>query len=150
MSILTKLGLAAGLVLALCAGIWGYGRLQYSAGARDARALIQREQIDIALGQQVEKDRADAEYRGRVLATQMARKDLAGKLVDSDRMLRSLRKRLLDAGTCSGLNDAGEDWIGVLGASWAEYTDMAGEAGRLADKVTGLQGYVRAVSSDAH
>jgi hypothetical protein len=76
-------------VLAILATVWAYGRWQYSQSASDERAAIQQQQIAIALGQQVEKDRADAQYRGRVLATQMAQKDLAGKLADSGRMLHS-------------------------------------------------------------
>jgi hypothetical protein len=135
---------AAGLLLALAA-VWGYGAHKYKQGASQERAKLERQQIDIALGQQVEKDRADAIYRGQILASQATAKKWAAELDSTGRMLQSLRKQLQTAGTCSGLNDAGEDWIGILGRSWAEYQGMANEAGRLADKVTGLQGYVRAI-----
>lgn len=137
---------AAGLLLAL-ATMGGYGRYQYSRGVDQERARIERQQIDIALAQQMEKDRADAIYRGQILASQAAADKWAAELDTTSRMLQSLRKQLQTAGTCSGLNDAGEDWIGILGASWAEYQAMANEAGRLANKVTGLQGYVRALKS---
>lgn len=134
------------LLLALLA-IWGYGRVQRSQGADQERQKMERQQIAVALGQQVEKDRADAIYRGRALVTQMAHKKLIDELGAADRGLRKLRGQLQTAGACSGLNDAGEDWIGILAASWTGYTDMAAEAGRLADKVTGLQGYIEALHS---
>lgn len=135
---------ATGVLLVLVA-FWGHGRYQRSQGASQERAKFTQEQIAIALGQQVEKDRADAIYRGQILASQATAKKWAAELDSTGRMLQSLRKQLQAAGTCSGLNDAGEDWIGILGRSWAEYQGMANEAGRLADKVTGLQGYVRAI-----
>lgn len=138
---------AAGLLLALAA-IWGYGHYQYRQGVGNERARIEKEQIAIALGQQVEKDRADAIYRGQILASQATARKWAAELDSTGRMLQSLRKQLQTAGTCSGLNDAGEDWIGILGRSWAEYQGMADEAGRLADKVTGLQGYARALKAN--
>lgn len=114
-------------------------------GAAAARAKVEKQQIAIALGQQVEKDRANAIYRGQIRASQATAKKWAAELDSTGRMLQSLRKQLQNAGTCSGLNDAGEDWIGILERSWAEYQGMADEAGRLADKVTELQGYVRAI-----
>lgn len=135
---------AAGLALAF-GSIWGYGHYQYSQGVSNERSKIEKQQIAIALGQQVEKDRADAIYRGQILASQATAKKWAAELDSTSRMLQSLRKQLQVAGTCSGLNDVGEDWIGILGRSWAEYQDMANEAGRLADKVTGLQRYVKVV-----
>lgn len=137
---------AVGLLLALAA-VWIYGHYQYNQGASKERAKIERQQIDIALGQQVEKDRADAIHRGQILASQATAKKWAAELDSTGRMLQSLRKQLQNAGASSGLNDSGKDWIGILGRSWAEYQGMADEAGRLADKVTGLQGYVRAIKS---
>ncbi len=135
----------AGLLAVAGVGVRLYGEAQYGQGAEAARLKIERQQIAIALGQQVEKDRADAQYRGQLLASQATAKKWATELDATGRLLQSLRKQLQNAGTCSGLNDAGEDWIGILGRSWAEYQGMADEAGRLADKVTGLQGYVESV-----
>lgn len=137
--------LGAIAVVAVLAAVWGYGHHQFNAGAEHTRAAIEKQQIAIALGQQVEKDRADAEHRGRILASQATANKWASELDATGRMLRDLRKQLQTAGTCGRLDDSGEDWIGILGRSWAEYQSMADEAGRLADKVTGLQGYIRAL-----
>lgn len=131
--------------VALVAGIWTYGQYRAHEGRQQARAAIEKEQVAIALAQQVEKDRADAVYRGQVLASQVAAKKWATELDATGRMLRNLRKQLQAAGTCGRLDDSGEDWIGILGRSWAEYQSMADEAGRLADKVTGLQGHIKAL-----
>ncbi len=145
MSVRTGLIAGAASVLLIGVAFWGYGHYQYKQGASQERAKFTQEQIAIALGQQVEKDRADVIHRGQILASQATAKKWAVELDSTGRMLQSLRKQLQAAGTCSGLNDAGEDWIGILGRSWAEYQGMANEAGRLADKVSGLQGYVKAV-----
>ena len=135
----------AAVLLAVAAGIgwWGHGR--YEQGRADERAEAKLAQIAIEQGMQYEADRADAEYRGRIMATEVAQKDLSARLADAGGMLRDLRRKLQTAGTCGRLDDTGGDWIGILGASWAEYTDMAADAARLADKVGGLQAYIRGI-----
>lgn len=139
---------AAAFLLALAA-VWGYGKYENRQGASQERAKIEQEQIAIALGQQVEKDRADAIYRGQILASQAASKRWSAELDATGRMLQSLRKQLQAAGTCSGLNDAsGDDWLTIIGQSWAEYSGMAAEAAKLSDQVSGLQGYINAVRTE--
>lgn len=142
----TRLLICAGIILLVAVAFWGYGRHEYSQGAKNERIKIEKVQEDIRKAQQVDKDKADADYRGKIYATQQKARDLDAKLVSTNRVLADLRGKLKSAGTCSGLNDAGTDWIGVLGESWAEYTDLGKETARLADKVGGLQGYIRAVS----
>jgi len=79
-----------------------------------------------------------------VLARQAVEKDLAAARVRTDRLLADLRRaRSAQPGT--GSDGPGDDWIAILGACSAEYEWMGGQAGRLADKVNGLQGYVRAI-----
>lgn len=137
---------AAGLLACLFL-IWVYGRYEYSRGSSNERINIERQQREIAQAQQEETDRREAQWRGQVLATQQREKDLAVQLAGTADGLRKLRKQLQTAGTCPRLDDSGEDWIGILGESWAEYSDMAKEAGRLSDKVTGLQGYIKGVKA---
>ena len=129
----------------LIAAVWVYGAAQYAEGKRDAAMAFERQQRDLAAAQQLEKDRADAKYRGEVLARQEAEKRWAGELASAEQRLRMLRQQLQNSNHCARLDDSGEDWIGILGESWAAYQAMANEAGRLADKVNGLQGAVRAL-----
>lgn len=142
----TKLLVYGGAALLVVASIWGYGRYQYNQGGDDTRAEIKAQQLALAQAQQAEADRNDAEYRGKILAREMAAKDLSSKLADSNRMLANARSKLQTTGACVRLDATGtDDWLGLLGASWAEYSDMAKEAGRLSDKVTGLQGYIKSL-----
>lgn len=135
------IALSAGVVLA-----WHWhGASRYDAGYRQAQADTQAAQAAIERGMQYERDRADAEYRGAVLARQAADRVLADQRKRIDGLLNQLRNRAETAGTSTGADGAGADWIGIFGACVAEYDDMGREAGRLADKVGGLQGYVRGV-----
>ena len=136
----------AGLLLAVAGGVGLYGHSEYQAGRADERAEIAAQTRALEIAAQEDRDRADANYRGRILATQMREKDMADRLAGADRMLHDLRRRLQDTGTCGRLDDAsGDDWLGIVGQSWAEYSDLAREAARLSDQVIGLQDYIRAI-----
>lgn len=132
-------------VAVLVAAVWGYGHYQYRQGVADTKAKTVLAQISIEQGMQYERDQSDANYRGAVLARQAAEKDAAAVRGRLDRLLWKHRNdpKATDAG--GGLDATGPDWIGVFAACYAEYGDLGADAGRLADQVNGLQGYVRAI-----
>ena len=125
---------------------WRYDRAQqfgqgYAKAQLDARLL----NADIERATQQEADRANAQYRGAVLAREAVQKTVATQRARIDGLLDQLRRRAPAANTGSGSDGAGADWIGVLGSCIAEYERMGGDAARLADKVNGLQGYVQSL-----
>lgn len=142
------IGAAAGALL--LAGVlverhW-YGAAQYKAGAAAKLTEIEKRQAAIERGWQEERDRADVEYRGAVLARQAAEKDLAAERGRIDGLLRQLAQQRAAAASSGGRPDAaGPDWIGIFGQCVAEYESMGREAGRLADQVNGLRGYINAL-----
>lgn len=136
---------AAGVVL-LGAAFWGYGHYQYRQGVTDTKAAAVLANISIEQGMQYESDKADAMHRGAILARQAAEKDTAAVRGRLDGLLRKHRNDAKTTGAGSRSDAAGPDWIGVFGACYAEYGDMGTDAARLADQVTGLQGYVRALT----
>lgn len=137
--------LAASVLLALFA-IWSYGHYQYRQGVADTKAAAVLATISIEQGMQYERDRADADYRGAVLARQNSEKDTAAVRGRLAGLLRQHRNNPETARAGSGSDATGPDWIGVFGACYAEYGDLGADAGRLADQVNGLQGYVRSTT----
>lgn len=146
MSIRIGLIVGAAATLLLAVAFWGYGHYQHRQGTADAKADAVLAKISIEQGMQYERDRADADYRGAVLAREAAEKDAAAVRGRLDRVLRQYRDDPETAGAGGGSDAAGPDWIGVFAACYAEYGDLGADAGRLADQVNGLQGYVRALS----
>jgi len=143
--------LLAGLALLAVAAVawqwrWSSG---YDAGHAAAQAEAQAINAAIERGMQAEKDRADAEYRGAILARQAADRLVADQRKRIDGLLDELRRRPEVARASSGSYGPGEDWIGIFGQCVAEYERMGAEAGRLADKVGGLQNYIRAIQAPA-
>jgi len=141
--------LLAGVVLlagAILAWQWRWSS-GYDAGHAAAQAEAQALTAAIERGMQAEKDRADAEYRGAILARQATDRLVADQRKRIDGLLDQLRRRPETARASSGFDEPGEDWIGIFGQCVAEYERMGAEAGRLADKVNGLQGYVRAIQA---
>lgn len=137
----------AAILLAVAAGIGWYGHSKYRAGQADARAEIAAQTRALEQGMQYERDRADAEHRGAVLAREAADRLVADQRKRIDGLLDQLRRRPAPARAEPGTDGTGEDWIGIFGQCVAAYEDMGREAGRLADKVNGLQGYVKAIRS---
>jgi len=141
--------LAGGGVAALAAAVvlaWSlHGSARYRAGY--AQAQIDAAIAAAALTQEMqnERDRADAQYRGAVLAREAAQRDLVSVRARLDRVLRAHGRSAEDPGTSRRSDDPGADWIGGFGACYGEYADLAGDAALWADRVNGLQGYVRAV-----
>ncbi len=134
-----------GLVVSAYAVILWYGNKQFKVGYAKSQAQAQAVQAALESAMQAEKDQVDANYRGAVLARDYAQSELADVRARLERLLHSHASRPKTAGTCLGPNDAGEDWIGIFGRVIAEYERVGKDAARLADKVNGLQGYVRAL-----
>ncbi|OZI39048.1 hypothetical protein CEG14_05800 [Bordetella genomosp. 1] len=139
-------------VLALALAGWRidrqlYGARQYDAGVATERAATLERQARVERAMQEERDRADAKYRGAVVARQDAEKTAAAQRARIDGLLRELAagRRAAAAGASGGPHEAGPDWIGVIGACVAEYERLGGDAAEWADQVNGLQGYVRSL-----
>jgi len=141
--------LAGGGVAALAAAVvlaWSlHGSARYRAGY--AQAQIDAAIAAAALTQEMqnERDRADAQYRGAVLAREAAQRDLVSVRARLDRVLLTHGRNAKDPDTSRRSDDPGADWIGGFGACYAEYADLAGDAAGWADRLNGLQGYVRAI-----
>jgi hypothetical protein len=146
----------AGSLLALAAviGIRWYGHNQDAAGYARARLEAQAATAKLSEQYRAEEQAAQqqaeeeyAKYRGQVLATQKRAADLDAAAGRLRAKLASLRSRRAAAQTIAGAGAdgaAGPDFIGVIGECAARYQSVVDYAGRLADQVTGLQGYVRA------
>ncbi|OZI74597.1 hypothetical protein CAL22_09065 [Bordetella genomosp. 12] len=131
------------LALGLLAFYWHGGR-QYDAGVAAERAATLERQARLERAMQEEKDRADAQYRGAVLARQTAEKTVAAQRGRIDGLLRQLAQRRSEAaGAGSGPDATGPDWIGVIGSCVGQYEQLGKDAARWADQVNGLQGYIR-------
>jgi hypothetical protein len=134
----------AALVVAATLGVRWYGASQFQAGADAKRAEIEKRQAAIERAWQEERDRADAKYRGAVLARQAAEKTVAAQRGRIDGLLRQLAQRRAEAASAGGgLDAAGPDWIGIIGSCVGRYEQLGKDAARWADQVNGLQGYIR-------
>lgn len=140
----TRLAVILLAALAVIMSVWGYGRYQYSKGHTAAKVQAEARALAIQQGMQYEKDRADAEYRGAVAARQAAEVAMSEQRDSINGLLDQLRRA--KATGASGRPDAaGADGIGILIECIGQYEQMGRDAARLADKVGGLQGYVRAL-----
>ena len=149
MSIRTALiGAGAALLLAAAVGVaWRtHGAAQYRAGRADERAEARLAAISIEQGMQYEADRADAQYRGAVLAREAVQRDLVAVRGQLDGLLRAHGRDPANPRAGRRSDATGPDWIGGFAACYGEYADLAADAARWADQVNGLQGYVRAIS----
>lgn len=140
----TRLAVILLAALAFIVSVWGYGRYQYSKGHTAARVQAEARALALEQGMQYEKDRADAEYRGAIAARQVAEITLSDQRDRINGLLDQLR-RAKAADTSGRPNAAGADGIGILIECIDQYEQVGRDAARLADKVGGLQGYVRAI-----
>ncbi len=124
--------IGAGAALVLGSGVALYGAHREVAGVTKERARAEAAQRAMTEAYQLEKDRADAQYRGAVLAREAAKIGFAGRDPANPRAGRRP-------------DEAGPDWIGGFAACYAEYGDLATDAAEWADQVNGLQGYIRGV-----
>ncbi|MHA3905119.1 hypothetical protein ACTPOE_16565 [Castellaniella sp. WN] len=139
------LAVAAILLVIAAAGIVWYGHTQYRAGYTAAETKAKLAAIAIEQGMQYERDRADAEHRGAVLAREAAARDLVAMRGRLDEWVRRYGRDPANPRAGRRPDAAGPDWIGGFAACYGEYADLAADAARWADQVNGLQGYVRAV-----
>ncbi|WP_254597098.1 hypothetical protein [Achromobacter ruhlandii] len=135
----------AAVVMVVGAGVVLYGASRYHDGVTKERARAEAAQRAITEAYQLEKDRADAQYRGAVLAREAAKTGLAAARADLDRLLRSAGRNPANPRAGRRPDEAGPDWIGGFAACYAEYGDLATDAAGWADQVNGLQGYVNAL-----
>lgn len=136
--------IGAGVLASLAAGVWMYGGHPYRACLVAERAATLERQARVERAMLEERDRADAQYRGAVLAREAAQRDLSGVRARLDRLLsEQARRRPETARAGSGRDGAGADWIGGFAACYAAYGDLAADAARWADQVNGLQGFIR-------
>lgn len=133
----------AAVVMVLGAGMVLYGAHREAAGVTKERARAEAAQRAITEAYQLEKDRADAQYRGAVLAREAAKTGLAAARAQLDRVLRASGRDPANPRAGRRPDEAGADWIGGFAACYAEYGDLASDAAGWADQVNGLQGYIR-------
>lgn len=115
----------AGVIVLAAAGGWvrWYGVRQFEAGGLAKQAEIEKRQAAIERAWQEERDRADVEYRGAILAREQTESKLAQAERDRDAAfvrIAGLRKQLAARGATApdaggGSNGAGPDWIGLFG-----------------------------------
>lgn len=137
--------IGAGAVVFAAVGIYLYGKAEFRAGyegaQQDAQAQVQR----IEQGMQHEKEQADARLRGAVLAREAAERDLVAARSSLDGLLRAHGRYPADPATSPRADGTDPDWIGGFAACYAEYSELASEAAVWADRVNGLQDYIRSV-----
>ncbi|OWT68100.1 hypothetical protein CEY04_27965 [Achromobacter sp. HZ28] len=149
--------IGAALVLAAVAGIRWYGHDQYAAGHQQAALEAQAEAQKLSEQYRAQEAAAQqsveanyAKYRGQILASQAHAADLDAAASGLRAQLDKLRSGRAAANSQpAGRVDAGAapDFIGVIAACAGRYDEVVRYAGQLADQLTGLQGYVRAISS---
>lgn len=154
--------IGAAVLVAVGLGVRWYGSDRYAAGVAAERAATIERQARLERAIQEEKDRAEANYRGAVLARQRLEAEIAGLARDRaaavarvDGLRRQVAERDAALADAAGRADgAGTDWLGVFGECLARAESLGrrlgavgGDAARFADQVTGLQGYVRALNS---
>jgi len=141
---LTAAAIGAALVVVAVVAWHLHGATRYRAGYNQAQADAETQRLRLQEAMQYDRDRADAQYRGAVLARNAALVDLDDARRELDGLL--LHARGADvAGTSRRPDDAGADWIGGFAACYAEYAELVEDAAGWADQVNGLQGYVRAI-----
>jgi hypothetical protein len=146
-------GVLAGALVVGC--VWWYGHGRYNAGiayeqlrAAAAAQKISEQYRAQEAAAQTEAEANYAKYRGQVLAAQAHTADLDHAADGLRRQLADLQTARAAAHPAAGGGThaaAAPDFIGVIGECAGRYEAVVNYAGRLADQVTGLQGYVAAI-----
>ncbi|WP_157122320.1 hypothetical protein [Bordetella flabilis] len=148
------------LVGGLALGGWWLHHAGYHQGRADEKQAALAAQQAAQEAMQQEKDHADAKYRGALLARQAVEKkleDVQGRNTASAAriagLLQQLHDRSEDTDAGGRSHGAGPDWIGIFGQCVARVERLTSRLGQVgadaagfADKVNGLQDYVRAIS----
>lgn len=142
--------LGAGAVVLAALGVLMYGKSQHSAGYSDAQTDTLAQVQRIEQGMQYEKEKADARLRAAVLAREAAQRDLALARGNLDGLLRAYGRDPAHPTASARTDGADPDWIGGFATCYAEYSALASDAAVWADRVNGLQGYIRAVLTSPH
>lgn len=137
--------IGVGTVVLAVLGVKIYGDAQHRAGYAEAQtdALAQVQRIE--QGMQYEKEKADARLRAAVLAREAAEHDLALARGNLDGLLRAYGRDPAHPSTSPRTDGADPDWIGGFATCYAEYSALASDSAVWADRVNGLQDYVRSV-----
>ncbi len=106
--------IGAGAALVLGSGVALYGAHREVAGVTKERARAEAAQRAMTEAYQLEKDRADAQYRGAVLAREAAKIGLAAARAELDRVLRAAGRDPANPRAGRRPDEAGPDWIGGL------------------------------------
>lgn len=150
----------AAVVLVLGAAFALNGARREAAGVTKERTRAEAAQRAITEAYQLEKDRADAQYRGALLARQAVEAKNADLLANvaaaHERiaglggLLQQYRNRAAATRAVGGHDATGPDWVGILGQCAGRVESLTGQldrvgrdAARWADQVNGLQGYIR-------
>lgn len=141
---------AAGLALLLLA-VWGYGRYEHSQGydLRNTEAKLELAAQQAAL--HAEQMRLEDAVTLADQEVQTLKEQTAIRTASLDADLNRLRRKLAASSqhaatrATSGANGADPDWIGIIGACWGDYAELGKESAVYADRVNGLQRYIRAV-----
>ena len=113
-----------------------------------AQATAQARARQIESQMSAAQEKADHDYQALVDSTTAQ----VSTLADTARRLQQrlstaerARAAAAHSGASSGSDDARTDWIGVVGACAADYQQLATDDAHRADKIAGLQGYIRGV-----
>lgn len=141
--------LGAGAVVFAVVCIHLFGKTQRRAGYEDAQQDAQAQVQRIEQGMQHEKEKADVRLRAAVLAREAAERDLAATRGSLDGLLRAHGRDPANPAAGTRTDGADSDWIGGFATCYAEYSALASDAAVWADRVNGLQDYVRSVVTNS-
>lgn len=142
----------AALLAAVIAGVQWYHHAGYEQGRADEKQAVLLAQQALTTAMQEEKDRADAQYRGAVLARQAVEAQVAGQTVaiaglqeqvrsdaaritGLDGLLQQYRSRAKSSPAGGRSDGPGPDWIGLLGECVARVESLAGRVGSNASRL---------------
>ena len=140
-----------GLIAAVCAAIWGYGKHEYNSGYGQSQlenkadvAVLEKKYRDKEIADQAEADRKFQEYKDAKKATDDANTALTATTSSLRNQIALYKRRLSKtASNPAGTIATGEIGIDLFAECTDRYASMGKEAGRLADKVNALIGQVQ-------
>lgn len=141
-----KYAIAAVALAAAGIGVLWYGSSRYDAGYEAAQVkmaeLARQEESRLREA----RDAAELKWREAEMARAASEKLIADQRTRIDRLLGDLARKAGNPKPTGATNGAGAVGIGILAACVREYDAMGGDAARLADKVNGLQDYIRSIT----
>lgn len=144
-----KYAVAGVALVAAGAGVLWYGASRYGAGYDAAvvemAKLARQEEIRLREA----RDAAELKWREAELARAASEKLIDDQRGRIDRLLGDLARQARSPKPASATDGARATGVDVLTSCVREYDSMGRDAARLADKVNGLQEYVRAVTTKA-